>query len=137
MVDVGCGEGRFTAGMLAEINNLPSDITAIDPAQANILAYRQLLRSNFPALRDVDTVVGKVEDLLDNLPSANFVLASHSLYAALDHNRKGAAAITSRLIEKAKDGLAVVIMASRDSYLYTVKSCVDPTDLLLAKISSP
>jgi SAM-dependent methyltransferase len=119
MIDVGCGEGRFTVGMLAEISNPPSDVTAIDPAQANISAYRQKLRK-FPAVR-VDSIVGKVEDLLDSLPSVNLVLASHSLYAILDHDRKGAAAITSCLIEKAKGGLAVMIMASRDSYLYTVK----------------
>jgi SAM-dependent methyltransferase len=121
MLDIGCGEGQFTCGVLAEIDNLPSAITAIDPAQANISSYRRLLRHKFPAISDVDTTLGKVEDLIDNLPSANLILVSHSLYATLDHNRKRAAAITSGLIEKTEDGLAVMIMASKDSYLYTIK----------------
>jgi SAM-dependent methyltransferase len=124
LLDIGCGEGRFTAGLLAEIDNVPAAVTAIDPAPGNVSTYRCLLRSKFSNIFDVDTTIGKVEDWLNDLPSANLVLASHSLYAVLDHNRKKSADIVEALIKKAENGLAIFIMASKDSYLYTVKRIV-------------
>jgi hypothetical protein len=124
LLDVGGGEGIFTCELLAGMKSIPNLASVIDPAEANIEAYRERMANKFPLIRNVDACVGTIETMIDELPIFNCVLASHSLYAAFDHSRKRAASLIAQLIDKSRSGCAVFIMASRDSYLYTIKKMV-------------
>jgi hypothetical protein len=124
LLDIGGGEGIFTCELLKNICTPPHGVTMIDPAKANVSAYRDRLVEQFPTVRNVDTYISTIETMYEELPHANCVLASHSLYAVFDQNRKKAANIVSRLIDTVEDGVAVFILAARDSYLYTIKKMV-------------
>jgi SAM-dependent methyltransferase len=127
MVDIGCGEGVFTANFLKKLDSQPNAIFALDPARENLEQYRRAVEALSSDRRSgcrtpsIDTVVGTIEDRITRLPSANLVLASHSLYALLDNDRKKAAEVVSQLISKTSGGQLVFILASESSYLYTVK----------------
>ena len=124
MIDVGCGEGIFTTQMFEKSGLVPSSVIALDPAEENIREYRELLTRRYRQISNIDTVLGTIEEKVDDLSSANLILASHSLYATLDHNKKKASEILSKLISKTKDGLTVFLLASEDSYLYTIKRTI-------------
>jgi hypothetical protein len=124
LVDVGGGEGIFTSEALASISTLPDFITVVDPAEANVAAYRERLTRMYPGIRNIEAYAHAIEDVLADLPDTNCVLASHSLYSVLDHSKRRTSEILSQLIAKVHDGLCVFILASRDSYLYTIKQMV-------------
>ena len=101
MLDVGCGEGIFSAELLNHFQTLPQVITAIDPSDMNISAFRERIANRFPTILNIDAAVGTVEEQIDDFPDANLVLASHSLYALLDQNRRSAGVIVPRLLSNA------------------------------------
>ena len=124
MLDVGCGEGRFTSNMLSTLKVLPNLVTALDPAEENTVSYRRELRAIHTGIPRVETILGTIENKINDLPAANVVLVSHSLYAVLDHDRQRAAEIVNGLISKSNNGACIFVMASQDSYLYTIKRAV-------------
>jgi hypothetical protein len=124
LLDIGGGEGIFTCELLKNISTPPHGVTMIDPAKGNVSAYRDRLVAQFPSIRNVDTYISTIETMYEELPHANCILASHSLYAIFDQNRRRAGNIVSQLLDKVDDGLAIFILASQDSYLYTIKKMV-------------
>jgi hypothetical protein len=123
MLDIGGGEGIFTMGLLSLCPTPPRLLTVLDPSEANVLEYRARISSRFKET-NIDAYAKGVEEVVDDLPNVNFLLASHSLYAVLDQNKRRADTIIHRLARQTSDGFAAFIMASKDSYLYTIKRTV-------------
>jgi hypothetical protein len=124
MLDVGGGEGIFTTELLANCSTLPQVLTVLDPSELNVRAYRTRVAGSYENIRNIDAYAKGVEDVIDDLPVVNFLLASHSLYAVLDNSKRRGTRVIRELAKRTTDGFAVFIMASQDSYLYTIKRTV-------------
>jgi trans-aconitate methyltransferase len=121
MVDIGCGDGSFTAKLLSELPTLPTNIVGLDPAQEMLDEFKETLMSKFPKVQ-LSLRRGRVEDDVAWLENSDLLLASHSLYSILDRNRAEAQAVVRTLLGKAK--LAVFVLASKRSRAYAVKRAV-------------
>jgi len=121
MLDIGGAEGVFTSNMLKQVPKLqlPNQVILVEKSQESSDQYKELLNGEFPQL-SIRTEVKGIEDIVDTLPEANFVLASHSLYWVLDWNIQRGSVI-SRLLEKVSEGLCLIILASKDSRAYELK----------------
>jgi len=124
LIDVGGGEGIFTAEILARCSTLPYVLTMLDPSEENVKSYRSRISSTFDGIRNLDTFAKPVEAVVSDLPRPNLLLASHSLYAVLDQSRIRGAQVIRQLARSTIDGMAVFVMSSQDSYLYTIKRTV-------------
>jgi hypothetical protein len=124
MLDVGGGEGMFTSELLSKCQTLPQVLTMLDPNESNVRAYRTCISARFDNLRNLDAYAKGVEDVIDDVPIVTFLLASHSLYAVFDRSRSRGAQLVQQLVRQTRDGFAIFIAASQDSYLYTIKKTV-------------
>jgi SAM-dependent methyltransferase len=86
LLDIGCGEGTFTAGLLERMGSLGIDgpwrVIAIDPDEANLHAYRARLHRDFEV--NLRTMRLGVEELPTAIAS-DLAICSHSLYATLEN----------------------------------------------------
>lgn len=122
MLDIGGGEGYFTSEVLRQIppTALPATLTLAEVSSKNSELYRERLTRLYARI-DVKNEVGCVEDVLDFLPQADFILASHSLYSIMDLSRKGAGEVIGGLLGKISDGFCLAILASKNSQAYELK----------------
>jgi hypothetical protein len=122
IIDVGGGEGTFTRELLSKCRTLPQSIFLIEPSHTNIDAYTNLISQAYPSIK-IRTETGYIQNYLDSLPTADLILASHSLYSILDCNRPLSTIVIRKLAEKIKQqrGFLLISMASEDSGAYVVK----------------
>ena len=129
LLDIGCGEGMFTAAQLSALTprvEFPSVVYAIDPDRHNLSLHRKQLTERFGV--EVKAVEAGLEDCYRVLPRCHVVLASHSLYGLLENpaipaqvKRECVAALVRA---RRKRGVTLISMASRDSPAYTYKRAV-------------
>lgn len=122
MLDVGGGEGTFSSQLLRGLTTKPNCIQVIEPSVTMLSRYRALLAAQHPDVR-VSEYPCPLENMVDELPTADFVLASHSLYAVMDLDREIAVKSLSKLLEAANH-FTCVILASKNSQAYHVKRLV-------------
>lgn len=120
MIDVGGAEGVFTKEVLSQCKTPPSAIWLVEPAQENIQSYLTIVGQAYPGIQ-VRTNTNFIENVITDLPEANLVMASHSLYSVIDRDKGAAASLILELIQKASRGFCYLSMASRTSPAYEVK----------------
>jgi phospholipid N-methyltransferase len=121
MIDVGGAEGKFTKELLAKCTTRPRNLLVIEPSLSNVDSYKTLMTQHYP---DIALRVERefIENALDNLPKADLILASHSLYSILDHDRSLAIKVINKLVERMNPkGFMILSMASEHSNAYVVK----------------
>lgn len=126
ILDVGCGEGTFTRTFLKELKRTgiapPRTILGIDPDQANIDSYANLVRQETGLIADTRTAGLENVDFKGHFA---LVLSSHSLYATMESaHMSGAekARHINRVLEAtASGGVCYLSLSSNVSIAYRVK----------------
>lgn len=126
LVDVGCGDGQFTAELLTVLkraHSLPERVMGVDPDSENLRDYQGRL-DGFPV--SVSTRNTGVESL--KLKGWDVMIASHSLYHLLENPINSEAArlrILKRLVPTKTTGhLTIISHASAGSPAYRLKRLV-------------
>jgi phospholipid N-methyltransferase len=122
MIDVGGAEGKFTKELLSRCSTPPQSLLLIEPSPSNVDSYKNLMAQHYPNI-SLKVEIDFVENTLDSLPKADLIIASHSLYSVLDHDRMLATKVIKKLAERIKPpkGFMIISMASEHSNAYVVK----------------
>jgi hypothetical protein len=126
LLDIGGGEGRFTAELIKALKNRPTYIYLLEPGEKELQEYKQLLNDADKRIA-VTSHLGSAPHDVAAVPEVDVVLASHSLYSIFDDLRDHPDRICETLqniLLKSKKKLAVLTFASRDSHAYQIKSTV-------------
>jgi SAM-dependent methyltransferase len=121
MTDVGCGDGTFTAELLAALPTKPHRLIYIDPAADTLDSYEQLISARYPSI-NLRRYCEPIEECYDKLERTDIILASHSLYYLLDNDLKKAKDVLEQLLSKS--ARLVCILASQHSDAYKVKRAI-------------